>query len=101
MSLTGMGFDCKSDFTPPTVLLGLLLFLGHGISFFGGIQCSPVDGCSATGCNFEFLQEKMSARPSTPSSCYSWCISRNLFCIEACMHTKLLQLCPTLCNPTG
>ena len=27
----------------------------HGISFFGGIQCSPVDGCSAASCNFGVL----------------------------------------------
>ena len=29
--------------------------LGHGISFFGGIQHSPVDGCSAVSCNFGVL----------------------------------------------
>ena len=28
---------------------------GHGLSFFGGIQCSPVDGCSAASCNFWVL----------------------------------------------
>ena len=26
--------------------------LGHEVSFFGGIQDSPVDGCSAVSCNF-------------------------------------------------
>ena len=29
--------------------------LGHGVSFFGGIQYSPVDGCSAASCNFGVL----------------------------------------------
>ena len=31
---------------------GFSFALGHGISFFGGIQHSPVDGCSAVSCNF-------------------------------------------------
>ena len=29
--------------------------LGCGVSFFGGIQHFPVDGCSAMGCNFGVL----------------------------------------------
>ena len=29
--------------------------LGYEISFFGGIQHSPVDGCSAVSCNFGVL----------------------------------------------
>ena len=33
----------------------LLLGLGCGISFSGGIQHSPVDGCSALSCNFGVL----------------------------------------------
>ena len=42
---------------------------GCEVSFSGGIQHFPVDGCSSASCNLEFLQEKMSARPSTlPSS---------------------------------
>ena len=28
---------------------------GCGVSFFGGIQHSPVDGCSAASCNFGVL----------------------------------------------
>ena len=31
--------------------------LGRGISFFGGIQHSPVDGCSVASCNFGVLAE--------------------------------------------
>ena len=34
---------------------GFSFVLGHGISFFGGIQHSPVDGCSATSCSFGVL----------------------------------------------
>ena len=42
---------------------------GCEVSFSGGIQHFPVDGCSSASCNLEFLQEKMSACPSTlPSS---------------------------------
>ena len=31
---------------------GFSFALGHGVSFFGGIQHSPVDRCSAVSCNF-------------------------------------------------
>ena len=34
---------------------GFSFALGHGVSFFGGIQHSPVDGCSAASCNFGIL----------------------------------------------
>ena len=46
------GFDSNCDFSPPTILLGLLFALGYGISFSGGIQHSPVNGCSAASCSF-------------------------------------------------
>ena len=42
---------------------------GHGVSFLGGIQHSPVNGCSEASCNFGVLQEKMSACSSLPPSC--------------------------------
>ena len=58
MSLLGMRFDSKHDFTPPTILLGLLLALGHRISFFGGILHSPVDGRLAVSCNFGVFEGK-------------------------------------------
>ena len=51
----GMGFDSKHDFAPPTVLLGLLLRSWMLGVFFGGIQHSPVNGCSAASCNFGVL----------------------------------------------
>ena len=34
---------------------GFSFDLGCGISFFDGIQHSPVDGCSAVSCNFGVL----------------------------------------------
>ena len=51
----GMGFDSKYEFAPPTIFLGLLLALGCGASLFGGMQHSPVYGCSAVSCNFGVL----------------------------------------------
>ena len=36
---------------------GFSFALGHGVSFFGGIQQSPVNGCSAVCCNFGILTE--------------------------------------------
>ena len=35
--------------------LGFPFALGHGVSFFGGIQHSPVEGCSAASCSFRGL----------------------------------------------
>ena len=34
---------------------GFSFVLGHRLSFFGGMQCSPVDSCSAASCNFGVL----------------------------------------------
>ena len=42
---------------------GFSFALGHGVSFFGGIQHSPVDDCSVASCNFGVLtgeDERMS-----------------------------------------
>ena len=38
--------------------LGFSFALGRGVSFFGEIQHSPVDGCSAVSCNFGVLTRK-------------------------------------------
>lgn len=54
-SLTGMGFDSNCDFSPLTVVLWLLLCPWRWVSFFGEIQHSPADSCSAASCNFEVL----------------------------------------------
>ena len=52
-----IGFDSKLDFIPPPILFGLLLcpWTWNIFFFFGGIQHSPVNGCSATSCNFGVL----------------------------------------------
>ena len=34
---------------------GFSFAFGHGVSFFGGIQHSPIDGCSSASCNFGVL----------------------------------------------
>ena len=34
---------------------GFSFAIGHGVSFFGGIQCSPVNGCTVVSCNFGVL----------------------------------------------
>ena len=68
-SLVGIVFDSKYDFAPPTIFLGFLLCpRTWGIFFFGGIQPSPVNSCSAWVVILAFLQEKMSTHPSTPPS---------------------------------
>ena len=41
----------------PLSCWGLSFALGRGLSFFGGIQHSPVDGCSAVSCNSGVLTE--------------------------------------------
>ena len=55
---------------------GFSFALGCGVSFFGGIQHSPVNGCSAASYNFGVLMgedERMSFYPAnlpvTPSPC--------------------------------
>ena len=53
MSPAGLRF--KHDFAPPNTLMWLSFALGHGVSFFGGIQHSPMDCCSAASYNFEVI----------------------------------------------
>ena len=51
-----MRFYFKLDCAPPTFLFQLLLCPWTcSIDFFGGIQHSPVDGCSAASCDFGIL----------------------------------------------
>ena len=55
-------------FYPPIVFLGLLSFaVGHGVSFFGGLQHSHFTGCSAASCNFGVLTGE--------DECMSYCSS--------------------------
>ena len=41
---------------------GFSFALGHGVSFFGRIQHSSLDGCSAVSSNFEVLARKVERR---------------------------------------
>jgi len=73
------GLDSKHDFTPPTTLLGLLLYPWICGIFFGGIQHSPVNGCSAASCNFGVLTEdERTSFSSTITKMTKWslCISK-------------------------
>ena len=49
----GLILNVISPLLPPC--WGLSFALGHGVSFFGYIQHSPVDDCSAASCNFGVL----------------------------------------------
>ena len=76
MSLAGIDYielysDSKPDFTPPIILLGFSFVLGHGVSFFHGIQHSPVNHCSAASCNFGVLAED-----EEPMSFYKLMVTR-------------------------
>ena len=51
-----MRFDFKCYRTPPTILLWLPLC--PWVSFSGGFQHPPIDGCSATSCSFGVLEGK-------------------------------------------
>ena len=65
-SLVGLGFGSKCDFTPPTILLGLLLCPWMWGIFF---WCNPTFSCqwySAASCNFGVLP-----REDEPVSFYS------------------------------
>ena len=66
VSLAGMGLDSKHNFTPPTILLGLFFALGCGVSFFlVGSNILLWRVVQQWVVILKFLQEKMSARPST------------------------------------
>ena len=64
LSLAGMKFDSKWVSPLLPFCWGFSFTLGCGVSFFGGIQHSPV-GCLEIVVILEFSQEKMSASPST------------------------------------
>ena len=56
--LAGMGFD----FIVIVLLLpschSFFFVFGHGVSFFDGLQCPPVDDCSTVGCTFGALTDE-------------------------------------------
>ena len=70
---------------------GFSFALGCGVSFSGGIQPSPVDGCSAASCNFGVLAGAVSTCPSTPPSWSLPCRSGRL--------GQFFNLMPN-CSPT-
>ena len=61
----GLILNAISPLLPPC--WGLSFAVGHGVSFFGCIQHSPVDGLSKQVVILEFSQEKMSTPPPTPT----------------------------------
>ena len=63
-SLVGMAFDSKHDLCLLPSCWGFSFVLGHGVSFFGGIQHSHDKCFYQWVVIWEFLQEKMSACPS-------------------------------------
>ena len=66
VSLAGNGFDSNTILPLLPSCWSFSFALGCGLSFFGGIQHSPVDGCSAASNNFGVL-----AREDKHTSFYS------------------------------
>ena len=87
-SLSGMKFYFKLDCAPPTFLFQLLLCPWTcSIAFFGGIQHSPVDGCSAAGCDFGIL-----AGEGEHMSFYSAILEGKNFAVFICVCMCVLIL---------
>ena len=57
VSLAGKGFESTLYFTPLPSCWGFCFALGRGVSFFGGIQLSPVNSYSAASCSFGVFKE--------------------------------------------
>ena len=51
----GYGIWFYHYWAPPTILLQFFFVFGPVVSFYGGFQCPPVNGCSADSCNFGAL----------------------------------------------
>ena len=68
---------------------GFSFALGFAIYFFGGIQHSPVDGCSAASCNFGIL-----AREDECTSFYSDILEYFIY-----SENEVAQECLTVCDP--
>ena len=64
-----MGFDSKCNIFPPTACWGFSFALGHGVSFLVGSNILLSMVVQQQVVILEFLQEKMSARPSSLPSC--------------------------------
>ena len=55
VSLAGRGLILNVISPLPLSCWGFFFALGHGVCFFGGMQHSPVNGCSAVSCDFGVL----------------------------------------------
>ena len=81
---------------------GFSFALGCGVYFFGGIQHSPVNACSAVSCNFGLLAEE-DEHTSFYSTSYSKYTQSMVFPVV--MHGcekwkwKVTQSCPIHCSP--
>ena len=78
-SLAGMGFDSNCEFAPPTITLGLLLALMHGVSPHSCSSAYHPTGVSLTP-NVGYL---LSAGPAKRSRCswsWTWGVSPHSHC---------------------
>ena len=77
-----MGSIPDPRFCPLTILLQLLVCLGHGVSFFGGFQHPSVDGSSTINKQFRFWCSsrrslaKVMGFPVVMYGCESWTIKK-------------------------
>ena len=67
----GLILNLISSFLPSC--WGFSFALGCGVSFFGGIQHSPVDGCPAVSCNFGVLTGEDECRSFYSAICNAMC----------------------------
>ena len=88
----GLILNAISPLLPPC--WGLSFAVGHGVSFFGCIQHSPVDGCSAASCNFGVLTgENKHVYFYSAIFCVPSILIDSLFSIHSiwmCLHFKKL-----------
>ena len=79
---------------------GFSFVLGCGVSFFGGIQHSPVNDCSAASCSFGVLageDERMSFYPTIKLK--DACSLKEKLYPTSVKFSEVAQSCPTLCDP--
>ena len=90
---------------------GFSFALGRGVSFFDGIQRSPVNGCLAASCNFGILagEHVLLRHFVVPSTCHHQKVFRVIhyippfththICICSCSCCSVTKSCPILCAP--
>ena len=81
--LLGLGFDFIMIVPLLPSHWSFFFVFGHGVSFFGGFQCPPVDGCSKAGCNFGALigGDEYTSFYSTILN-QNWCLCFLIHCLE-------------------